>query len=415
MALMIVLASVSFLAFRVQRVEASGTIYIRANGLIEGTDKIITADNITYTFIGDINGSIVVERDSIVIDGASYTLQGIGSGNGIYLSGRENVMVRNTQITAFDYGIYLDSSSNNGIDGNNITANKGYGIELDSSSNNSIDGNNIANNQFAGPTGPCGGIGLYDSSDYDNIFGNNVTANYGEGIWLSSSSNNQVAENDVTNNGEGIGLSGSPNNCIAGNNVTNCSQGIRLSGSSNNILVGNNLEGNRDGMLLYSAPNSISGNNITNNVNGIEVFSSSGDNSISGNNITNNEYGIYLYSSSSDSISGNNFINNTNQAVVYGISINTWDDGYPSGGNYWSDYTGVDLKSGPYQNITGSDGIGDTPYIIDANNTDHYPLMTQHVVPEFSLFLILPLFMTVTLLVVVILKKKAQVIPQKRL
>jgi hypothetical protein len=54
---------------------------------------------------------------------------------------------------------------------------------------------------------------------------------------------------------------------------------------------------------------------------------------------------------------------------------NKWDNGYPSGGNYWSDYNGTDLYSGPYQNVTGSDGIGDTPYVIDANNTDHYPLM----------------------------------------
>jgi len=47
-------------------------------------------------------------------------------------------------------------------------------------------------------------------------------------------------------------------------------------------------------------------------------------------------------------------------------SINAWDDGYPSGGNYWSDYTGVDADG---------DGIGDTPYVIDENNTDRYPLM----------------------------------------
>jgi hypothetical protein len=60
---------------------------------------------------------------------------------------------------------------------------------------------------------------------------------------------------------------------------------------------------------------------------------------------------------------------------VIGDCINVWDDGYPSGGNYWSDYTGVDLYSGPYQNETSSDGIGDTPYDIDENNVDHYPLM----------------------------------------
>jgi hypothetical protein len=54
---------------------------------------------------------------------------------------------------------------------------------------------------------------------------------------------------------------------------------------------------------------------------------------------------------------------------------NAWNNGYPSGGNYWSDYNGTDFYSGPYQNVTGSDGIGDTSYVIDANNTDDYPLM----------------------------------------
>jgi GH25 family lysozyme M1 (1,4-beta-N-acetylmuramidase) len=56
-------------------------------------------------------------------------------------------------------------------------------------------------------------------------------------------------------------------------------------------------------------------------------------------------------------------------------SINVWDDGYPSGGNYWSDYTDVDLYYGPYQNQTGSDDIWDHPFIIDENNTDRYPLI----------------------------------------
>jgi len=57
------------------------------------------------------------------------------------------------------------------------------------------------------------------------------------------------------------------------------------------------------------------------------------------------------------------------------ILTNVWNDGYPSGGNYWSDYTGVDEKSGPNQDQPGSDGIGDTPYFIDGYNQDRYPLM----------------------------------------
>jgi len=94
-------------------------------------------------------------------------------------------------------------------------------------------------------------------------------------------------------------------------------------------------------------------------------------NAISGNNITaNKDYGIYLSYSSDilgfhNSVYHNNFVNNTNQ-VYSKVSVNIWDDGYPSGGNYWSDYAGVD---------TDGDGIGDTPYDIDANNQDRYPLI----------------------------------------
>ena len=59
---------------------------------------------------------------------------------------------------------------------------------------------------------------------------------------------------------------------------------------------------------------------------------------------------------------------------------NQWDKGYPDGGNYWSDYIGMDENSGPNQNLTGSDDIGDIPYILyhksnQDKNQDNYPLM----------------------------------------
>jgi hypothetical protein len=59
-------------------------------------------------------------------------------------------------------------------------------------------------------------------------------------------------------------------------------------------------------------------------------------------------------------------------------SINQWDIGYPSGGNYWNNYTGADLYKGLYQNVNGSDGIGDTPYTIDRNNRDRYPYINSY-------------------------------------
>jgi len=78
-------------------------------------------------------------------------------------------------------------------------------------------------------------------------------------------------------------------------------------------------------------------------------------------------FGVYLDSSSSSNnrFFHNNFKDNAQQ-VYSDSSTNVWDDGYPSGGNYWSNYTGVDADG---------DGIGDTSYTIDANNTDRYPLI----------------------------------------
>ena len=98
---------------------------------------------------------------------------------------------------------------------------------------------------------------------------------------------------------------------------------------------------------------------------------------VSGNDIVRNSYGMYLYSSSNNAIFRNDFIDNANYHAKDDGTSNSWDDGYPTGGNYWSDYTGVDTFSGADQNVLGSDGIGDTHYGISgsAGALDHYPLM----------------------------------------
>ena len=110
----------------IQPVKASGTIYIRADGSIDpDTAPITSLDNVTYTFTDNINGSIVVERDNIVVDGENNTLHGTGNetGIGVLLSNGLNITITNIEIRSFEYGIYLWNTNRSRIIKNNITEN----------------------------------------------------------------------------------------------------------------------------------------------------------------------------------------------------------------------------------------------------------------------------------------------------
>jgi len=165
----------------------------------------------------------------------------------------------------------------------------------------------------------------------------------------------------------GIVISSS-RNVVVGNKVVNNLNGIVVYGSSNTVS-GNNITNNGDGIYLYgSSNNTIAGNYVAYNGDGIVLIESSNNNTVVGNNVANNRYyGILItWSSNYNTVYHNKFVNNNPQAHVFKSTNNVWDDGYPSGGNYWSDYTGVDADG---------DGIGDTPHVIDADNQDHYPLI----------------------------------------
>ncbi|MEW6069114.1 MAG: PKD domain-containing protein, partial [Candidatus Thermoplasmatota archaeon] len=157
------------------------------------------------------------------------------------------------------------------------------------------------------------------------------------------------------NNYDGIDLVFSSNNYLNNCWIYNNSYGIQLLESSNNHLTA---------CHIYN--NSYRGLYLTASIN----------NTISSCSIYGNTHGIFLFSSSNNNtIYHNSFIKNIGHAYEYFCSINTWDNGYPSGGNYWDDYTGEDLYSGPNQDQPGSDWIGDTPYNISGgNNKDRYPL-----------------------------------------
>jgi parallel beta-helix repeat protein len=132
---------------------------------------------------------------------------------------------------------------------------------------------------------------------------------------------------------------------------------------------------NEEGIGVQGSDNKINDNYISQNGQGI-ILSNTNGNIVFNNNVLNNYYGVYVPGSNADNniIYHNNFINNTYHAIDTGQN-NVWNTTYPTGGNYWSNYTGVDFLKGPDQDQPGSDGIGDTNYSIDSNSFDNYPLM----------------------------------------
>jgi len=117
----------------------------------------------------------------------------------------------------------------------------------------------------------------------------------------------------------------------------------------------------------------ITRNNITSNNVGIYLHSDSSYNNIADNFIANsNSAGVWIADTVSpyNKVFHNSFVNNTQQQSNMG-SYTSWDDGYPSGGNYWSDCSKIDIYNGAGQNISGSDGLVDVAYM----DIDHYPLV----------------------------------------
>jgi len=342
----------------------------------------------------------------------------IGNGFGIFaqvsagVRVNDNVVANNT-----GNGVYFSYSDNGSAQGNSISGNDGYGVTLQAVQSASVANNLLKNNTQSGVyivtclSGQVSsnvveynqaGITLQSSLN-TKVSGNHVAANARQGMLLVDSPNSDISVNTILDNGweglsfqnsgkstmnanavyhnarYGIWLQGSPQATILNSNVSsNNDDGIYVGGSDNFRILNSVMNGNGNtGCRLYLTNSAtIAQNNITNNREGVRIFLAN-NNTMNDNRLSKNiEYGVNIYNSTGNRLYHNSFINNTVQnAKVLNASI-SWDDGYPSGGNYWSDYVGLDLYWGSKQDQPGGDGIGDTPYIIDSESKDKYPLMT---------------------------------------
>ncbi|MCW4008672.1 MAG: right-handed parallel beta-helix repeat-containing protein [Candidatus Bathyarchaeota archaeon] len=161
------------------------TIIIRADGSIEGTDKIQRTGDV-YVFTGNVSGNIKVRKGNIIIDGAGLTLNA-DNGTGIEIASEAtrhpseldvwNVTVRNLRITNFHIGIKCEFGGNHTFYGNYIS------------------NDFISHNGTGGFTWESLGIALWGST------GNNIThctIGGSPAIYMHFAvSNNFVVENNI--------------------------------------------------------------------------------------------------------------------------------------------------------------------------------------------------------------------------
>lgn len=330
----------------------------------------LVGENVNTTVVdgGGLDTVVKVGVDGVNVSG--LTIQNSGSqwlhDFGVDLTSRENCRIDGCIIRNHGYSVYAAYAQNNTISSNIITNASSYPIMIQSDAGNNF----VVNNTISGSSE---GVHIEDSSDGNLVAYNSISYIGYEGIYVLSSNSNVIVNNEISSSGQdvpgliypAITLRYSSNNTAANNVILNCTGGVMAHSIHNDTIA------------MYDV---VKNNTIRNCDYGILLVHEDGFvptyHQVIGNTFEDNGYGLYLVGVENNTVIHNNFINNSNGQVVAENLPNAWDDGYPSGGNFWSDYNGTDVFGGTYQNVSSSDGIGDTAYVACAGNvTDHYPLM----------------------------------------
>jgi parallel beta-helix repeat protein len=410
--------------------------------LESGSHQTVTKNNMTGSLRANSTYQTITEN--IITNGieSSGSYGNISDNQvtqgGISVSGSFNVIYGNTIIGSHSTGLNIES------DGNNITANivsnQECGICL-SGSNNILRGNKMSNNtsnfrlDWRTNWNPSRFVNDIDTSNLvdgkpiiywineqdrrvsqnaalvvlvncSNILVENLDiSRVGQGVVVAYSTNSKINQNSIQTSDEGVIIQNSSRITIDNVIIDDDGTGVHLVSSSENTITNSVIIDGGNGIeLTYSSGNTIQNNTLTKRARGIQMDDSN-ENIISRNIISGGSFiGVALSGSKrnvfsvneiSDCIElaltfwdnacrnlfyNNNFVNNTGNVEEYypglpEFPINFWDNG--AVGNFWSDYYGAD---------TNGDGIGDTPYVVNEDNQDHFPLMDRvdvAAIPEF--------------------------------
>ncbi len=368
-------------------------IYIQS-----GCNNSIFNNNISYPIPHPPGVGVFVESwynnvsDNVIINEGNGICSGGGanlySGNRFYhnthglynLISNDNTY-QNNYFTGSSSAMEIQQSCRNNIENNTFYLNSGTALRLigvhqspgKECSYNKIYNNNIYNSWF--------GISLYGST-FNDLQGNILNEGY---IWISSVTI-LILDDFLSNN-------------IPESNFVD---GLPVAFIKNQTQGG--LPLNKGEIIIANCSNMVLENYTSvEEIIGLTIAFSTNLTIRNSTFTSSRGYGIRLYYTNYSTIYNNYFDNACgdlfcqefrccnifHNSFLKGVQMshcggNIWDDGYPSGGNYWGDYIGVDENHGYYQNITGPDGIGDTKYFLDICTVDGWPLIQPLTPPQLS-------------------------------
>lgn len=228
---------------------------------------------------------------------------------------------------------------------------------------------------------------------------------HGIGILLRKARNVRVVDCIFTDLQSGVFIYQNAGAHVEGNSCSNCTRGIEGTESNDIRILRNKVDGAVEhGIFLWRCHDAVVANNsVADGRNGVYLDSCHRDR-LDSNRIKNMAHGMFLWdcfdcsitkntiqdcelglaivhTSEGNSIFHNAFLDNNRSATCDEVR-NSWDGGYPAGGNYWGEPPVVDCCSGEDQDRVGPDGICDTPREIPFGNMDRYPLVHQPVANE---------------------------------
>ncbi|MCK4444681.1 MAG: right-handed parallel beta-helix repeat-containing protein [Thermoplasmata archaeon] len=363
--------------------------------VIDVSVTLIGEDKTTTIIDGGGTSTVVsITADGVVLTGFTVRNSGSGGGDeGTYLSMVQDCHIEGNIVTNTETGIFLWNSHYNTI-ANNTVQDSEKGIFLSGSDHNTVTNNKAYNNTQMGinaggsaytqitnnyASGSWWGISV-GYADGGTVY-NNTAENNGDGIHLVFSSNITVQNNYAEGNEYGIAVWYEFNNTITDNTVIrNTKAGLYTHKTNNNTIMHNTAIDNHYGFnLAFSDDNLVMYNDaFDNDDTGLGLYSSNRTMIVENNVSDNDHIGFRIWMSWFNNIYHNTIVGNHDIEGLGFMGYNYWDNGYPSGGNYWGDYTHDDERSGPDQDQPGHEGIGDLPYdVMGGSNQDRYPLMNS--------------------------------------